>query len=320
MKTIKLPGVSFHVSAICLGTAYFGSRDSEELAREELDDYYGCGGRFLNTAHEYGGGASERVIGRWLRDRKNRTEMVITTKGGEDIARPFARAMRRWELLEDADESLVNLGIDCIDFFLLHIDDPAVPVSEILDTLHDLQQIGKIKHYGCSNWSVERMEEADAYADAHGIERFVMHEIEWNLARRNTVNREMNIKWLDETYIEYHERTKMPVGAYSPMAVGIFSKFASCGSFATCTPGQRKAYDTACNRRMGEKLMALSRQTGYSIVELQIGYLCSQPQAFADFPIIGCSKRSQLQESLRGIDCHFTQDMLDFLAVCYPLL
>ena len=55
VKTIKLPGVSFHVSAICLGTAYFGSRDSEELAREELDDYYGCGGRFLNTAHEYGG-------------------------------------------------------------------------------------------------------------------------------------------------------------------------------------------------------------------------------------------------------------------------
>lgn len=313
MRTVQLPGVSFPVSAICLGTAYFGSRDSEALAREELDYYYGLGGRFLNTAHEYGHGASERVIGRWLRDHGNRQEMVITTKGGEDHAKPFARAMRRHELLEDADECLERLAIDCIDFFLLHIDDPNVPVAEILDTLHDLQKAGKIRHYGCSNWSVERMEEADAYADAHGIERFVMHEIEWNLSRRNTVNREMGIKWLDEEYIDYHERTKMPVAAYSPMAVGIFSKYAATGSFDTCSPGQQKSYDSPYNRRMAEKLMALSKETGYSIVELQIGYLCSQPRAFVDFPIVGSSKLSQLQESLRGIDCQFTPDMLDFL-------
>ncbi|HBP38540.1 MAG TPA: hypothetical protein DD640_07340 [Clostridiales bacterium] len=313
MRTIQLQGVSFPVSAICLGTAYFGSRDSEALSREELNYYYDCGGRFLNTAHEYGYGASEQVIGRWLRDRGNRSEMVITTKGGEDDTKPSATAMRREELLEDADVSLGRLAIDCIDFFLLHIDDPDVPVAEILDTLRGLQKAGKIRHYGCSNWSVERMEEADAYADAHGIERFVMHEIEWNLSRRNTVNRGWFVKWLDEDYIAWHERTKMPVAAYSPMAMGVFSKYAAAGNFDTCSLYQRKFYESDFNRRMAEKLMVLARETGYSIVELQIGYLCSQPRGFADFPIVGSSKLAQLQESLRGTDCHFTQDMLDYL-------
>ena len=313
MRKITLPGVSFPVSAICLGTAYFGTRDSEELAREELDYYYEAGGRFINTAHEYGNGESERVIGRWLRDRGNRTEIVVTTKGGEDLKKPKARAMRRHELLEDADECLERLGIDCIDFFLLHIDDPDVSVSEILDTLRDIQKAGKIRHYGCSNWSVERMDEAAAYADAHGMERFLMHEIEWNLAHNNNANRDMHIKWMDEEYIAFHERTGMAVGAYSPMARGVFSKYAANGNFDSCTSGQRQAYDAPYNQRMGDKLMALSQQTGYSIVELQIGYLCAQPYTFAIFPIVGCSELSQLQESLRGIDCHFTQDMLDYL-------
>lgn len=313
MREITLPGVSFPVSAICLGTAYFGTRDSEELAWEELDYYYEAGGRFINTAHEYGSGESERVIGRWLRDRGNRTEMVVTTKGGEDVNKPKARAMRRHELLEDVDECLERLGIDCIDFFLLHIDDPDVTVSVILDTLGDIQKAGKIRHYGCSNWSVERMDEAAAYADAHGIERFLMHEIEWNLAHNSIVNREMHIKWVDEEYITFHERTGMAVGAYSPMAQGIFSKYAANGNFETCTPGQRQAYESSYNRRMGDKLMTLSQQTGHSIVELQIGYLCAQPWKFTGFPIVGSSKLSQLQESLRGLDCHFTQDMLDYL-------
>jgi len=313
MRDVQLPGVSFPVSAICLGTAYFGSRDSESLAREEMDYYFGLGGRCLNTAHEYGQGESERVIGRWLQDRGNRSEMVITTKGGEDLTRPFARAMRREELLEDADESLQRLAVDCIDFFLLHIDDPTVPVAEIMTTLNDLQKAGKIRHYGCSNWSVERMDEANAYAAAHGIERFVMHEIEWNLARRNTVNRDRATKWLDETYTAWHEGAKMPVAAYSPMAAGIFSKYAAAGSFAACSPGQRESYDSPYNRHMAEKLIVLAKKTGYSVVELQIGYLCSQPRGFVDFPIVGSSSLSQLQESLRGIDCHFTQDMLDLL-------
>ncbi len=314
MKKINLPGVPFPVSAICLGTAYYGSRDSEELARQKLDHYYSCGGRFLNTAHEYGLGASEEVIGRWLKDRGLRQEMVITTKGGEDLSRPLARAMRRAELIEDIDQSLGRLDLDYVDFFLLHIDDPTVPVAEIMDTLHYLKKAGKLLHYGCSNWSIERMIEAADYADKKGIDRFVMHEIEWNLARNNRVNREMHIKWLDNEYISYHEKTKMAVAAYSPLAVGMFSKYARTGDFSGLTEWQQKAYASAYNARMAKKLARLAQETGFTITQLQIGYLVAQPRQFAVFPIVGSSSLAQLEESLGGINCQFSQDMLDYLA------
>ncbi len=313
MKKINLPGVSFPVSAVCLGTAYYGSRDSEELARQKLDHYYSCGGRFLNTAHEYGLGTSEEVIGRWLRDHKLRQEMVITTKGGEDLSRPRVMAMSRAELIEDIDESLVRLGMDYVDFFLLHIDDPEIPVAEIMDTLHDLKVAGKLLHYGCSNWSIERMVEAAAYADKKGIDRFVMHEIEWNLARSNRVNKDLHIKWLDDEYIAYHEKTKLAVGAYSPLAVGMFAKYARTGDFSGLTEWQQKAYASAYNARMAKKLQRLARETGFTISQLQIGYLCSQPRQFAVFPIVGSSSLAQLQESLAGVHCDFTREMLEFL-------
>ncbi|MCR5682310.1 MAG: aldo/keto reductase, partial [Clostridiales bacterium] len=94
MRTIRLKGVGFPVSAVCLGTAYLGSREDDETSFAILDTYYEAGGRFFNTAHEYGDGNSERVIGKWLRARGiPREDIVLTSKCGEDGTRPDARAM-----------------------------------------------------------------------------------------------------------------------------------------------------------------------------------------------------------------------------------
>ena len=156
MKTIQIPGVEFPVSQFCLGCAYLGSRESEELSFALMDCYYEHGGRFLNTAHEYSEGASERTVGKWMRERGVRTEMIVTTKGGEDRRVPGIRALHREDLLEDIDESLMRTGFDYFDFYLLHVDDVRVPVEEVVSTMEEMRKAGKIRYYGCSNWTAAR--------------------------------------------------------------------------------------------------------------------------------------------------------------------
>ncbi len=313
MKTIQLPGIPFPVSQVCLGTAYLGSREDQETSFAIMDTYYEYGGRFLNTAHEYGGGLSERTIGKWVRERGVRDQVIVTSKCGEDHSKPMARAMHPDELREDIDETLSRTGFDYVDFYLLHIDDPDLPVSDIVGTMNELRKEGKIRYYGCSNWSVERMEEAAAWADANGCPRFVMDEIEMNLTRRNTVNHESIDKWMDGEYIEYHERTGMPVAAYSPVSNAILSKYLRDGGTQAWSEHQLRIYLNDYNFEVARRVGKLAQETGFSPTQLQLAFILAQPYGFPCFPILGARNVAQLKDSLGGLECPMTRDMIDYL-------
>ena len=313
MKTIQLPGIPFEVSQVCLGCAYLGSREDDETSFAIMDAYYEAGGRFLNTAHEYGGGLSERIIGRWVRERGVRDSVIVTSKCGEDRTKPFSRAMRPAELFEDIDETLSRSGFDCVDFYLLHLDDPAVPVSDIVGTMEEIRRRGKIRFYGCSNWSVGRMTEASGYAAANGCQGFVLNEIEMNLTRRNTKNSETIPKWLDDEYIAYHRKTGMPVAAYSPIASAVLTKYLRDGNMDAWTQYQVTGYDNEYNFEIARRLGKLSRETGFSTTQIQLAFVLAQPYGFACFPILGARTVEQLKDSLGGLSCPMTRDMIGYL-------
>lgn len=313
MKTIQLPGIPFEVSQICLGCAYLGSREDDETSYAILDTYYEAGGRFLNTAHEYGHGLSERIIGRWLRDRGLRDQFLVTSKCGEDHAKPRSRAMHPDELREDIDETLSRTGFDYVDFYLLHLDDPAVPVTDVVGTMEEIRRQGKIRYYGCSNWSVERMTEAAGYAAANDCRGFVMNEIEMNLTHRNTDNRESIPKWLDDEYIAYHRKTGMPVAAYSPIANAVLTKYLRDGDTRAWTQYQVIGYENDYNFGIARRLDKLSRETGFSTTGLQLAFVLAQPYGFACFPILGARTVEQLKDSLMALSCPMTRDMIDYL-------
>lgn len=313
MKTIRIPGVEFPVSQFCLGSAYFGSRESEELSFELMDYYYSLGGRFINTAHEYGNGKSETTIGKWARMRGVRHEIVVTSKCGEDHNLPKSCAMHHGQLLEDIDETLSRTGFDYVDFYLLHLDDETVPVAEIVESMAEIQKAGKIRHYGCSNWSIARQIEADTYALAHGLEPFRIDEIEMNLTQRNVSNANSNIKWLDADYIAYHNTSGRAVGAYSPLAVGVLTKLLRNGDTRDWSPYQIGKYDTPHNREIARRLKRLSEETGYTPTQLQLAWILNQPYAFTCFPIVGASKLYQLEDSIKAVDIRLTPDMLRML-------
>jgi len=312
MNTVQIPNVPFTVSQICLGCAYYGNDIPTKLSHEIMDYYYDQGGRFFNTAHEYSKGTSEMCLGQWIASRGIRDKIIVTTKGGEDVkARNFC-AMHREDLLQDIDESLTRLKLDYVDFYMLHVDDPTVGVDELLDTLEEIRKNGKIRYYGCSNWSPDRQRSAAAYAREKGIQGFVIDEIEFNLARNIRSNRGI-CKWLDEDFIALHEEDGVCVGGYSALASGIFSKYAKENSFENWPNWCCGLYDNPYSREIGVRLKKLSDETGWSISQIQLAWLTEHPYNFSSFLIIGASKLSQMQDSLGYSNVHLTREMKEYL-------
>ena len=153
-----------HPSPICLGTADLGSAVNRSDSFALLDAYLDLGGNFLDTAKVYADwlpgerSTSEKLLGEWMRLRRNRQRIVLATKGAHpDLATMHLPRLSRAEIEADLHASLRHLQTDIIDLYWLHRDDPARPVEDILATLQDAVRAGKIRYFGCSNWRVERI-------------------------------------------------------------------------------------------------------------------------------------------------------------------
>ncbi|MES2464429.1 MAG: aldo/keto reductase, partial [Armatimonadota bacterium] len=216
MRTINIPNSDLIVSTLCLGVADMGTKIPWETARQMLNTFEASGGNFFDTARVYaewvpgGRHASEKALGRWLKERGNRDRVVVATKGAHpDLATMHIPRMSPEEIAADVDGSLSDLQTDRIDLWYLHRDDTARPVEEILETLWTLVDAGKIRHIGCSNWTLERMEAANTYATSKGRPGFVANQPLWNAA---VVNPDAfagaGMVAMDEATKAWHEQTQ----------------------------------------------------------------------------------------------------------------
>lgn len=154
------------VARIGLGTVNF-SLDRREAAFAVLDAWLELGGDIVDTAARYGMGEAESVLGSWLANRGTRDQVVLLTKGGHPD--PSWRSRLTPEaVIADLSGSLERLGTDAVDIFMLHRDDPAIPVGELVDVLHEQIVAGRARSVGVSNWTVARLEAALADAAARG--------------------------------------------------------------------------------------------------------------------------------------------------------
>ena len=157
MKQITVYNDIPAVSEICLGADGFGSKLDRDTAFRMLDAFRDAGGNFVDTANIYardfaeGYSRSERILGEYLASR-GKDSLVIATKGAHPDPKTMHTPRVTRECIEkDLDESLLSLGLDCIDIYYLHRDDPAMPIGEILEILDDFRKMGKIKRYAGSN-------------------------------------------------------------------------------------------------------------------------------------------------------------------------
>ena len=154
MRIVPIPDTSLKPSALCLGTALFGSEIGRADSFALMDAFLEGGGNFLDTARNYADWlpgekhVSEKTIGLWMRERRNRERVIVATKGAQLDAVTKAARLARADLEFDLAESLNHLRIDAIDLYWLHRDDVNRPVEEIMDTLHDQVAAGKIRYCG----------------------------------------------------------------------------------------------------------------------------------------------------------------------------
>jgi aryl-alcohol dehydrogenase-like predicted oxidoreductase len=318
MRYIDITGTDLHVSAICLGTGALGSAVPQQDAFELLDLFVELGGTFLDSAKVYADwlpgerSVSEKTIGRWLRSRDVRDQVIVATKGAHpELSTMQIPRLSAEEIVSDLDSSLESLQVETIDLYWLHRDDPARPVSEILETLHDQVVAGKVRYYGCSNWRVPRIAAAQAYATKHGYTGFVADQMQWSLAQPAPGARsDPTMVAMDEELYRYHRETGMPAVPYSSQAGGFFQKIRA-GQQDRLSPGARRRYDHSVNRQRMARIEELEGEAGLSVTQLALGYLLSQP--FPTVPIVGCKTKAHLRDSLSAADVSLTPAQIAYL-------
>ncbi len=153
MRYGTIAGIDKPISRLVQGTVMVGSKDVEGSFKL-LDDIYALGCTTFDTAHVYGSGDGERTVGRWINERGIRDKVVLITKGAHPNS--DRKRVTPFDITSDPHDSLARLKFDTIDLYLLHRDDPSVPVGPIMETLNEHHKAGKIRAFGGSNWSGER--------------------------------------------------------------------------------------------------------------------------------------------------------------------
>jgi aryl-alcohol dehydrogenase-like predicted oxidoreductase len=305
MKYRPLSAEGPEVSRLCLGTAQFGARLSREEAFKQMDCFFEHGGTFLDTARIYcawvpgGLGSSERIIGAWLREKKIRDRVVISSKGAHpDLKTMDISRMGPAELRSDLEASLKDLGTDWIDCYFLHRDDPSIPAEEILALLETFKKEGKIKFYGCSNWKLSRIEEADAAAARRGFAGFFCNQIRWGLGdiNRGAIS-DKTLALMDRETYNYHRKTKKAAMAYTSSCNGYFSKRLRGQPL---TPSLEAVYRNGPNERLLEKLARWEGEFHCSAAALVSSYVMAQD--FPAVPISSFSSTAQMEDTLPGAD------------------
>ncbi len=293
MKYRRFEPLDRELSQLVLGTNVY--RDQrEDVSVELLDAWLELGGTILDTAREYG--LSERIVGRWLRERGVGDEMAIVTKGAhQDNVR---RRVTPADIAADLHESLAALGRDSIDLYLLHRDDPAMPVGPIVESLNEHLQAGLIRAFGASNWTTERIAEANAHAAAHGLEGFSCASPSLNLARQNEQAWPDCLSASDLDSRRWFAGAGLPLFAWSAQAGGFFG--------GSQSPDTVRVYDSADNRERLRRANELARARGCSANHVALAWVLHQP--FPTFAIIGPRTVDQLRDSVAALDVELTED------------
>ena len=296
------------------------SRERLEEGFALLDAVFEQGGTTFDTAHNYGGGDTDRVLGLWMEARGNREQVVILTKGchpNQDRVRVTPA-----DLTSDLLDSLARLRTGYVDIYLLHRDDPSLPVDAIVATMAEHHAAGRIHAYGGSNWSVPRIEEANAYAARHGLPAFAASSPNYSLAVQ------LRAPWDGCLSIggpeaagdrDWYRRTQLPVFSWSSLAGGFFS-----GRFGRDMPppdSGREALSatTYCSDGNFDRLetaQAIGRAHGVSAARVALAYIM---QTGIDvYPIAASATPQEFADNAAALDLQLSDEEIDRLRGSQP--
>jgi 1-deoxyxylulose-5-phosphate synthase len=287
------------LSRLVLGTARF-SKAPLDTSTALFDAWVDAGGNVIDTGRQYGN--AETIVGRWLRGRGRRDDVVVLTKGGHYDLDTGRQRITPADITADLEESLRQLGVDTIDLYLLHRDDPSQPVGPILETLNEHRRAGKIRAFGGSNWTHARLDEARAYAAANGLETFACSSPQLSLAVPSEPPWPGCISIHEPDALAWYARTQLPVFSWSSQAAGFFA-----GVDSDLT----RVYRTADNAERLRRARELAERKGCSPTQLALAWTAHQP--FPTYAIVGPADADEIGESIVALDVELAPDEADWL-------
>lgn len=285
----KLFGRSgLRVSELSLGAMTFGNDwgwgAEESESRAMFDAFANAGGNFIDTAHVYTDGNSERMVGEFI--KADRDHFVVATKytpaNGNDLNK--AGNSRR-NMMRCVEESLRRLGTDHIDLYYLHFWDNTTPLDEIMRGLDDLVRQGKVTYIAISDTPAWQISRANMLADLRGWAPFIGIQIEYSLVERSP----------ERDLLPMARELDLGVTAWSPLAGGILS-----GKYLKPGSGGRNQNQPISERRLAiaRLVVEIAGEIGCSPSQVALAWLRQQTTWGAVNPILGARTLAQLQDNL----------------------
>lgn len=288
-----------HVFPLALSGNVFGWTADAPESERILDAYAAQGGNFVDTADSYAGGRSEIILGNWMRSRRCRDDVVVATKVGKSADHPGVTARA---ISAAVEASLRRLRTDRIDLLYLHIDDPEVAFEETLLAVDELVRAGKVRYFGASHHTADRLLEARIASAQLGVAHMVALQNHYNLVFRK----------------EYEQGLARVAAS---LDLGVMPRFALAGGFLTGKYRSKSDLD-ATNRRRSEvarflnrsgmrvlaALDAVAKEHDAPVATIALAWLLSKPRVVA--PVVSATAVDQVIDLSSAVDVLLTRSQI----------
>jgi len=314
MKTGTIPGLDKPISRIVQGIIQIESKNDEGFPM--MDTVFEAGVNAFDTARIYG---KDAFIGRWMASRGNREQVVILAKGAHH--NEFRRRVTPYDIGADLHDTLAAMKTDYIDLYVLHRDDPDYPVEPIVDALNTYVKEGKIRAFGGSNWTVERLKAANEYAASSGQIPFAVSSPNFSLAEQ------VEEPWDNCVTIsgpggkparDFYAENKTPLFTWSSMAGGFWSgkfdretykKYEETGDYFEKLAVKCYCYPQNFDRLDRAKEIAAKR--GITLPQVALAYVLSYPLDI--FALVGSATSDELKANIAASEVNLTPGELAYL-------
>jgi len=281
----------------------FGKGEDKKTAFALMDRAWEAGINYFDTADSYGGGVSETIIGAWLKERKVRDKLVLSTKVFYAIAEgPNDRSLSRRHIMRAVEGSLRRLQTDYLDLYVIMEPDPATPVEETLQTMNDLMHAGKVRHIGASNIGAAQLRESLAASDRIGVHRYQSVQNGYSLLDRA----------IEDEILPLAAHERMAVTPFSPTSGGLLTgkyRFGAPPPAGSRVDLRPQPYQQLMNKRTFEAidaLRAVAVERGLDTGTLALAWVVSHPAVTS--ALIGPRTVDQFKPWLDAVDVHLTDE------------
>ncbi|MCC7191426.1 MAG: aldo/keto reductase [Phycisphaeraceae bacterium] len=296
----RLPGVDKPVSRLLLGV---DNQTFYPHATVMFDDYFERGGNAFDTAYIYAGGELEKNLGAWIQSRGVREQVVILGKGAHT---PHCTPKH---ITEQLAISLDRMQTNYVDVYMLHRDNVDIPVGEFVDVLNEHKKAGRIRAFGGSNWTLERVQAANDYAKAKGLTGFAAVSNNFSLARMIDPVWDGCVGTSDPASRAWFEKTQLALMPWSSQARGFFLPHISRDY--TGDAEVVRCWFSEDNFQRRDRAIELAKKKGVEPINIALAYVLHQP--FPTFPLIGPRTIGETISSLRALNVQLTSQEIKWL-------